>query len=112
VTRNTYGQYFDLDFLAGFCLLGFRGTASRDTMTSVEGVRFRFAVGFFLPSAGTFFFGVRFLTVRFLALDGAFFRDSIVPLVPAWAIERAFWSLFRRFFIAMPPSCQSHRALR
>lgn len=73
--RNTYGQYFDLDFLAGFCLLGFRGTAARALMTSLEGVRFRFAVGFVLPPAGTFFFGVRFLTVRLLALDSAFLRD-------------------------------------
>ena len=26
-------QYFDLDFLAGFCVLGFRGTAARALMT-------------------------------------------------------------------------------
>ena len=86
---NTYGQYFDLDLLAGFCLLGFRGTAARALMTSLEGLRFRFAVGSVLPPAGTFFFGVRFLTVRFVALDGAFFRDFMVALIPAWAIDRA-----------------------
>ena len=114
---NTYGQYFDLDFPAGFCLLGFRGTTSLDTMTSLEGFLtrrfcFRFTVGFVLPPAGTFFFGVRFLTVRFVALDCAFFRDFIVPFIPAWAIDRAFWRLSRRFFIAMPLSCQSRKAFR
>ena len=51
---STYGQYLDLDFLAGFCLLGFRGTASRDTMTSLEGFLTRrfflgFACGFVMP---------------------------------------------------------------
>ena len=78
-----------LDFLGGFCLAGFRGTVARAFMTSLEGLRFRSAVGSVLPPAGTFFFGVRFLTVRFLALDGAFFRDFIVALIPAWAIDRA-----------------------
>ena len=93
-------------------MLGFRGTAARAFMTRLEGARFRFAVDFVLPPAGTFFFGVRFLTVRFLALDCAFFRDSIVPLIPAWAIDRAFWKLSKIFFIAMPPSCQSRIAFR
>lgn len=46
---NTYGQYFDLDFLVGFCLLGFRGTAARAFMTRLEGFRFRFAFGFLMP---------------------------------------------------------------
>ena len=108
----TYGQYFDLDFLAGLCVLGLRGTAARAFMTSLEGLRFRFAVGFVRPPAGTFFFGVRFLTVRFLALDCAFFRDFTVALIPAWAINTAFWKSSRRFFIAMPPSCQIRRAVR
>ena len=37
VSANTYGQYFDLDLGAGFCLLGFRGTAARALMTRLEG---------------------------------------------------------------------------
>jgi uncharacterized membrane protein YjgN (DUF898 family) len=49
VPANTYGQYFDLDFLAGFCWLGFRGTAARAFMTRLEGLRFRFASGFLMP---------------------------------------------------------------
>jgi hypothetical protein len=54
VPGNTYGQYLDLDFLAGFCLLGFRGTTARDSMTSLEGFLtrrfcFRFACGFVMP---------------------------------------------------------------
>ena len=94
VPANTYGQYFDLDFLDGFCSLGFRGTAARALMTRLEGFLtrcfcFRFAVGFVLPPAGTVFFGVRFLTVRFLDLDGTCFRDFIVTFIPAWAIDRA-----------------------
>ena len=45
-----YGRSLYVDFLAGFCLLGFRGTTSRDTMTSLEGFLtrrfcFRFAFG-------------------------------------------------------------------
>src|SRR6476620_5734474 len=38
-----------LGFLAGFCLLGFRGTTSRDTITSFVGLRSRFVFGFFMP---------------------------------------------------------------
>lgn len=114
---NTYGQYFDLDFLAGICLLGFRGTAARAFMTSLEGFLtrrfcFGFACGFVLPPAGTFFFGVRFLTLSFLALDCAFFRDFTVAFIPAWAIDTAFWKSSKRFFIAMPPSCQRRIAFR
>lgn len=62
---------------------------------------FRFTVCFVLPPAGTFFFGVRFLTVRFLASDCEFFRDFIVPCMPAWAIDNAFWNSVRMVFIAM-----------
>jgi hypothetical protein len=43
-----------LDFLAGFCLLGFRGTTARATMTRLLGFLtrrfcFRFAFGFAMP---------------------------------------------------------------
>ncbi len=68
-------------------MAGFRGTTARAFMTSLEGLRSRFPVGSVPPPAGTFFFGVRFLTVRFLGLD--VFRDFIVALIPAWAIDRA-----------------------
>jgi hypothetical protein len=64
-------------------------------MTSVEGFlafRFcsRFGAGFVLPLTGTCFFGLCVRTDRFLALGGVFFRDSNVPVMPAWAIDTAF----------------------
>ena len=76
-------------------------------MTRLVGVlagRFcvRFAVGFVMPPACTFFLGVRFLAVRFLAGDCVFFRDFNVPFIPAFAIDSAFWKSSRRFFIAIP----------
>ena len=46
---NAYGQYLDLDFLAGFCSLGFRGTTARALMAGLDG---------FLP--GSFCFGLAF----------------------------------------------------
>ena len=46
---NTYGQYLDLDFLAGFCSLGFRGTTALALMAGLDG---------FLP--GSFCFGLAF----------------------------------------------------
>jgi hypothetical protein len=49
VPANTYGQYLDLDFLAGFCSLGFRGTTARALMAGLDG---------FLP--GSFCFGLAF----------------------------------------------------
>ena len=60
---------------------------------------FRFT-GLVLPPAETFFFRVRFFTVRFLALDCVFFRDCIAPLIPAWAIDNAFCKSPMRFLIA------------
>ena len=80
---TTYGQYFDFDFLAGFCLLGLRGTTSRDTMTSLEGLRSRFVFGFVFALFCAFFLEVLLLAVRFLAFDRAFFRDFNVPCMPA-----------------------------
>ena len=64
-------------------------------MTSLEGFLTRLfcsdvGAGFILRLTGTFFFGVRILTVRFLALYGVFFKDSNVPFMPAWAIDTAF----------------------
>lgn len=52
---SSYGRSI-LDFLAGFCLLGFRGTTARDSITRLEGFLtrrfcFRFAFDFLmLPS--------------------------------------------------------------
>ena len=76
-------------------------------MTSLEGFLtrcfcFRFTVGFVLPTAGTFFFGVRFLVVRLLAFTRVFLKDANVPFMPAWAIDKAFWKSSRIFFMAMP----------
>ena len=78
-------------------------------MTSVEGFRARrfcsrFGVGFVLPPAWTFFFGVRVRTVRFLVCDGVFFRNSNVPFMPAWAIDTALWTSSMRFLIPIVPS--------
>ena len=60
--EHFYGQYFDLDFLAGFSLLGFGGTTSGDTTTSLVGFIpgsfcFCFAVGFITPSIKPFIKG-------------------------------------------------------
>jgi len=73
-------------------------------MTSFEGflarrLCSRFGFGWVLPPAGTFFFGVRVRTVRFVACDGVFFRDSNVPFMPAWAIDTALWTSSMRFLI-------------
>lgn len=82
---NTYGQYFDLDSLAGFCLLGFRGTAARALMTRLEGFLasrfcFRFALGFVIsPRASTL---VLRLVFGFLSITGdAIFLGVRVPAV-------------------------------
>ena len=93
--------YLDLGFLAD---LGFLGMTARDSMTSLEGFLTRlfcsdFGAGFILRLAGTFFFGVRILTVRVLALNGVFFKDSNVPFMPAWAIDTTFWTSSMRFFM-------------
>lgn len=103
--QNTQGQYFDFDFLADFCLLGFRGTAARALMTRLEGFCFRFVFGFSVALLCAFFLEVLLFAVRFLAFDRAFFRDFNVPCMPAWATERAFLTSSRRFLIAMSPSC-------
>ncbi len=76
-------------------------------MTSLEGFLTRlfcsdFGAGFILRLAGTFFFGVRIFTVRFLALTGVFLKDSNVPFMPAWAIDTAFWTSSMRLFIPIP----------
>jgi hypothetical protein len=69
-----YGQYFDLDFLAGCCVLGFRGTTARALMTSSVDVLagsfcLRVAAGFVLPLAGPVFFSARGFLVRGLDFD-------------------------------------------
>ena len=82
---NTHGQYFDLDFLAGFCLLGLCGS----TAGAAEcGSRFLASVlplafGFLATPEEATFFGVGFLVVRVLLFDGAFFKDFNVPSMPA-----------------------------
>jgi hypothetical protein len=48
---DTYGQYFDLDFLVGFGLLSFRETTARALMTRLEVFRFRFDFGFVMPAS-------------------------------------------------------------
>ena len=58
--------------------------------------------GFVVPPSCTFFLGVRFLAVSFLALECVFFRDFKVPFMPAWAIDKAFLKSSMMFFIAMP----------
>ena len=70
--RPFRGRSLYVDVLAGFCLLGFRGTAARAFMTRLGGFLtrcfcFRFAFGFVMPPSCTVFLGVRFLTVSFLA---------------------------------------------
>ena len=99
--------YSDLGFLADLCLLGFLGITARDSMTSLEGFLARlfcsdFGAGFILRLAGTFFLGVRIFTVRFLALNGVFLKDSNVSFMPAWAIDTAFWTSSMRLFIRIP----------
>lgn len=86
-------------------MLDFRGTTARAFMTRLEGFlagRFgsRFAFGFGVVPCN-FFVGVVFRAVRFLTFDRAFFRDFNVPFMPAWAIDKAFLTLSRRFFMAM-----------
>ena len=82
---NTHGQYFDLDFLAGFCLLGLRGSSARAAERESRALAsvLPLALGFLaIPEEATFF-GVGFLAVRVLAFDCAFFKDFNVPLMPA-----------------------------
>lgn len=84
---NIHGQYFDLDFVAGLCLLSLRGSTAE---VAERGSR---ALARVLPLALVFvfvaipeevtFFGVGFLVVRFLVFDCAFFKDFNVPLIPA-----------------------------
>ena len=83
--ENTYGQYFDLDFLAGFCLLGFRGTAARALITRSVGFLtrrfgFGFALGFVIsPRASTL---VLRLVFGFLSITGdAIFLGVRVPAI-------------------------------
>ena len=82
---NTYGQYLDFDFLAGFCLLGFRGTVARAFMTRLEGFLtrcfcFRFALGFVIsPRASTLALRLIF---GFLSITGdAIFLGVRVPAI-------------------------------
>ena len=82
---NTHGQYFDLDFLRGFCLLGLGGSKAG---AAERGSRFLvsvlpLALGFLATPEEATFFGVGFLVVRVLLFDGAFFKDFTVPLMPA-----------------------------
>jgi hypothetical protein len=96
--------YLDLDLLADLCLLGFRGTTARDSITSLEGFMarlfcFGFAGGFVVLTSRMFFSEVGNLTVRFLALVGVFFRDSNVPFMPACAIDTALLTSSMRFLI-------------
>ena len=82
---NTHGQYFDLDFLAGFCLLGLGGSTAG---VAERGSRFLasvlpFVVGFLATPEEATFFGVSFLVVRVLPFDCPFFKDFNVPLMPA-----------------------------
>jgi len=85
VPANSYGQYLDLDLVAGFCLLGFCGS----TVGSAErGSRFLanvlpLALGFLATREVATFFGVAFLVVRVLPFDCTFFKDSNVPFMPA-----------------------------
>ena len=84
--------------------MGFLGMTARDSMTSFEGFLTRLfcsdvGAGFILRLAGTFFFGERILTVRVLALNGTFFKDSNVPFMPAWVIDIAFWTSSMRCLI-------------
>lgn len=82
---NIHGQYFDLDFVAGLCLLSLRGSTAG---VAERGSR---ALARVLPLALDFleipeevtFFGLGFLVVRFLVFDCAFFKDFNVPLMPA-----------------------------
>ena len=82
---NTHGQYFDLDFVAGLCLLSLRGStagaAERGScfLASVLPL----ALGFLATLEEATFLGVGFLAVRVLAFDCAFFKDFNVPLMPA-----------------------------
>lgn len=114
LTETSYGRSVCFDFLAG--LLDFRGITAPDLMASFEGFlarRFcsRFGAGFALPPDGIFFLGVRVLTARFLALDGVLFRESNVPLMPAWAIDTALWTLSRILLIPMAHHAKSAQLL-
>jgi hypothetical protein len=96
------GRSVYLDFLAGFCLLDFRGTTALATNPRASALVLRLAFGFLLITEEATFLGVRILAVSFLALDCASIRDFNVPFMPAWAIDNAFCKSSRIFFTAMP----------
>jgi len=81
VPANTHGQYFDLDFLRGFCLLGLGGSKAG---AAERGSRFLvsvlpLALGFLATPEEATFFGVGFLVVRVLLLTVPFSRTSLSP---------------------------------
>ena len=82
---SSNGRFVYLDFLAGFCLLGFRGTVARAFMTRLEGFLtrcfcFRFALGFVIsPRASTLALRLIF---GFLSIMGdAIFLGVRVPAI-------------------------------
>jgi hypothetical protein len=76
----------------------------RTRRASVSGLPL--VLGTLSPKEGDIFLAVDFLAVRFLALGGDSVRDFNVALMPAWAIDKAFFKSTKRFFLAM-----SHHAI-